>query len=283
LFSLTAIRNAASSPSWRIPAWKTAPEWPGWLTYLQWLAIAIFIVQIGVPLVSLASSIGEWNNLVTTVATAHREIFFSFWINIAAALLCVPLAVATARELVYVKKWEKLLWVLVIIPLAIPPSLTGIGLITIWNQPQIHGVYGSSLMPILAGISRFAPLAVIVMVAQFRRLDPMLIDAARVLRTSGWQMWRQIWLPMLAPGLLAAAGIVFALNLGELGATLLVAPPGQATLTIRIYNFLHYGASGTVAGLCLLMAAAILIAGAIAALMLIKWSDISSKITVRRK
>ena len=135
----------------------------------------------------------------------------------------------------------------------------------------------------LAGMARFAPLAVIVLVAQLRRINPLLIDAARILQTSHWQIWRQIWLPMLAPGLLAAAGIVFALNLGELGATLLVAPPGQATLTIRIYNFLHYGASGTVAGLCLMMAAAILVAGAIAALTLVKWSDSSSKIVARGK
>jgi iron(III) transport system permease protein len=88
---------------------------------------------------------------------------------------------------------------------------------------------------------------------------------------------------MLVPGLLAAAGIVFALTTGELGATLLVAPPGQATLTIRIYNFLHYGASSVVAGLCLMMAVTILIAGIIAVLALAGRSNLYSKIIARRK
>jgi iron(III) transport system permease protein len=77
---------------------------------------------------------------------------------------------------------------------------------------------------------------------------------------------------MLLPGLLAAGGIAFALTTGELGATLLVAPPGQATLTMRIYNFLHYGATGTVAGLCLMMALFSVVAGAFAVLALIGWN-----------
>jgi iron(III) transport system permease protein len=227
--------------------------------------------------------VGTWHSLVSTIGLAHKEIPFTFWIAIAVAVLCLPIAFAVARELVNSHKWERLLWILVIAPLAIPPALIGIGLITIWNRSLPFEVYGTSLMPILAGLARFTPLAVIVLVAQLRSINPLLIDAANILQTSRWQTWRQIWLPMLTPGLLAAAGIVFALTTGELGATLLVAPPGHATLTIRIYNFLHYGASSVVAGLCLMMAVTILIAGVIAALALVGRSNLSSKIVARRK
>jgi len=75
-------------------------------------------------------------------------------------------------------------------------------------------------------------------------------------------------LPLLLPGLLAGASLVFALTLGELGATLIVAPPGQSTLTLRIYNYLHYGASDVVAGLCLAMLLFTLAAGGLGALSL---------------
>jgi iron(III) transport system permease protein len=185
--------------------------------------------------------------------------------------------------LVVSRKWEKLIWLLVITPLAIPPSLIGIGLITIWNRPLVFQVYGTGIMPVLAGLARFTPIAVIVLAAQLRSLNPLFIDAARILQTNRWQTWKQIWLPMLAPGFLASAGIVFALTLGELGATLLIAPPGQATLTIRIYNFLHYGASSVVAGLCLMMAVVIFIAGTITAIALAGRSYIFSKTITRQK
>ena len=283
LVSLSPLRNAAQSSSWRIPTWKVAPAWPKWLVCLQWLALAVLVSQIVVPLVSLTTEVGTWHSLVSTIGLAHKEIPFTFWIAIAVAVLCLPIAFAVARELVNPHKWERLLWILVIAPLAIPPALIGIGLITIWNRSLPFEVYGTSLMPILAGLARFTPLAVIVLVAQLRNINPLLIDAANILQTSRWQTWRQIWLPMLTPGLLAAAGIVFALTTGELGATLLVAPPGHATLTIRIYNFLHYGASSVVAGLCLMMAVTILIAGVIAALALAGRSNLSSKIVARRK
>jgi iron(III) transport system permease protein len=272
LVSMSALKNAALSSAWHIPAWKTSPTWPKWLVTLLWLAMVALATQVAVPLVSLTAAVGTWPGLVSAIASAHREITFTFWIDILVVVICLPLALAVARELVSSKRWATLLWILVIAPLAIPPPLVGIGLIAIWNRPLFFDVYDSSLMPVLASLARFSPLAVIVLVAQLRRINPLLIDAARMLQTSHWQTWTRIWLPMLSPGLLAAAGIVFALTTSELGATLLVAPPGQATLTMRIYNFLHYGASGTVAGLCLMMSVTILAAGIVAVLALGKWS-----------
>jgi len=61
----------------------------------------------------------------------------------------------------------------------------------------------------------------------------------------------EIELPLLLPGIGAGAAVVFLLGLGELGATLLVVPPGSGTLALRIYNYLHYGASDSVAALAL--------------------------------
>ena len=127
-------------------------------------------------------------------------------------------------------------------------------------------------MPLLAGLARFAPIAGILLVTQLRRIDPSLIEAARMLETSALRTWLWIQLPILAPGLLAAAAVLFVLTLGELGATLLVAPPGHATLTMRLYNFLHYGASDTVAGLCLVLMAAVLFFGFLVLLVLVTWS-----------
>ena len=84
-----------------------------------------------------------------------------------------------------------------------------------------------------------------------------------------WKRWRRIILPLYVPGLLASAGILATFSLAELGSTLIVEPPGYMTMTIRIYNYIHYGASGDVAGLCLAITLVTLTAGicAIAALV----------------
>ena len=61
--------------------------------------------------------------------------------------------------------------------------------------------------------------------------------------------------PCRWPALAAAWLLAFAVALGELGATILVAPPGVSTLSILIFGLLHYGVQDRVAGLCLALLA----------------------------
>jgi iron(III) transport system permease protein len=274
LLSQSALRNAAQTHSWGIPSLKVPPVWPWWFVILQWITIIMLVAHITVPLVTLITTTGTWQNVVSTVSLANSEILFTFWTALLSAVICIPIALAVATELVKPTRWAWVWWALVLSPLAIPPPLIGIGLITMWNHPMAIDVYGSSFMPVLAAIARFTPFAAIVMVAQLRRINPLLIDAGRIIQKNSRQTALRIWLPMLLPGLLAAGGIAFALTTGELGATLLVAPPGQATLTMRIYNFLHYGATETVAGLCLMMAVFSVVASAFAVFALVGWSKL---------
>ncbi len=190
------------------------------------------------------------------LAGAAREIVFSFGVAGAATFLALAPAFAAARLLAR-SPW---FWYLAILPLAIPAPLAGVGLASVWNRPSIPFVYNSAAMPVLAALARFLPLAAILLAASLRRIDPALEDAARVFQKSCIGRWRMVTLPLVRPGAVAAGALVFAFTLGEIGATLLVAPPGRATLSMKIYNYLHFGATDTVAALCLVVSAAVLAA-----------------------
>ena len=151
-------------------------------------------------------------------------------------------------------------------PLAVPASLAGIGLIFLWNRPYLPDVYGSYFMPILALITRFTPFATIILYSAIKGSDPYLEDVTKLHSPGFLRTWIKIRIPMLFPALLSSTLLVFALSSGELGATLLVVPPGNSTLTIKIYNYLHYGSSDTVAVLCLCMLLLTIIPGIIAIL-----------------
>ncbi|HSE99037.1 MAG TPA: hypothetical protein VLD57_12285, partial [Blastocatellia bacterium] len=60
-------------------------------------------------------------------------------------------------------------------------------------------------------------------------------------------------------GIIAAWVVSFIFAFGELGATILVAPPGESTLPIRIYTIIANTPSGEVAALALLQAGIILL------------------------
>lgn len=274
------VRNAALQPSRRKTPDISTLAFPRWLTWLQRGAMTIMALQVMVPLVSLFIAAGPWSNLNLSSAAPRREVFYSFGVALLASVLCLPPALSVARELIRRDNRGRLAWLLATMPLAVPAPLIGIGLIGVWNHPFFNGFYSSGGMPVLAAVSRFTPLAAMFLLAQLRRSDPLLIDAARVMQTSLAQAWVQVRLPLMAPGLLAAMGITFALTAGELGATLIIAPPGLGTLTMRIYNYLHYGSTAQVAGLCLIMVMATASAGCLTVLGLTCRSRIFSR---RRK
>ena len=243
-------------------------HWPAWLSVLIGAALAAWLAQVGAPLGVLLAQTGSWASFSRSVLDAHSEIGFTLLTAAAAGLLCLPLGLALSGELQHKGLRGWLGWFLVLAPLAMPAPLVGIGLIAVWNRDLPVDIYGSAWMPVLAMLARFSALAALLALAQARRTDARLFEAAEIFQPGLLKTWLRVRLPLLAPGLLAAAGVVFVLSTGELGATLIVAPPGQATLTMRIYNYLHYGASDTVAGLCLLMVLASVAIGGGAAVLL---------------
>lgn len=201
------------------------------------------------------------SSFIHSVTVAQADLTYSLLIAAGVILISLPLALVAAMELKQPGLRWTVAWTLVLLPLAIPASLTGIGMILFWNTPGPVMLYPGLLMPVLVSVSRFAPFAAIILFVQMRFIDPVLFDASAVFSRSVLDAWVQIRLPLYAPGLVVAAGILVALSLGELGATLIVAPPGHGTLTMRIYNYLHYGVAGEVAGLCLMITILTLIAG----------------------
>jgi iron(III) transport system permease protein len=277
------------------PGWHTSPpHWPAWATVAWALAATIVAFQALSPLVVMVWRGAEPRQLASALAGTGGVVGYSLSSAFLAALLGVPLAAAAAhalgnatpREPGY-RRWragpgKQVRTLVVLAPLAIPASLVGIGFILLQQQAlqatglsRLLAIQTAGAAVAWAGAARFAPLAALLFWAQLQRRDPLLLEAARVFQPSWWRRQVQVTLPLVAPGLLAGAGLVFALTMGELGATLMVIPPGRSTLTMRIYSYLHYGATATVTGLCLALAAAVLAAGLLAVTAVSLWPSSS--------
>lgn len=253
LACLSGIRNLAQTPDWLSARFNVPPRFPRPFVLLQYLTFGMIAIQVLILFSGLVIATGSYNTFIHSVSIARTELVYSLIIAVAVILISLPLALAAALELKKPGLRGAAAWTLVLLPLAIPGSLAGIGMATFWNAAGASGGYPGLFLPVLVGIARFAPVAAIILFVQLRFIDPILFDAADVFSFSIMRNWTEIRLPLLAPGLFVAAGILVCLTLGELGGTLVVAPPGHATLTMRIYNYLHYGASGEVAGLCLMI------------------------------
>lgn len=184
-------------------------------------------------------------SLVTAAAGATAVVAVAVWLGYARARAGRRLGLLA--DVVFVSAF------------AVPSTIVGVGLIALWNRPGPAGVvYGTVGMFLLAHLARFVPVAALVLAASVRYVSISQEEAAAAggaawLRT----MWR-IVLPQIRPGLAAAWAIAFVLAFGELGVSILVAPPGGATLPIRIYTIIANTPPSHVAALALLQTAVIL-------------------------
>lgn len=250
---IAPLRAITQQDVQRLTLWGTTPRWPRWFQAL--LAATTGVVLAGTLAVFLTLAVLSrtpaqfWRAVVLSLP----DVLVSLSIAAGAVAISLPIALAVAWALYRIGEQPTIWWFLIVAPLATPASLIGIGWLSVGNLIGQAPTVLSALLPSLACATRFTPFATLVLLAQLRRLPWMLFEAALILQPNWWRRFWSVEIPLLTPGLLAAAGVVFAASLGELGATIMVIPPGQSTLTLRIYNYLHYGASEVVAGVCLLL------------------------------
>jgi len=254
--SQSSLRSVVQSDASNRPAPRLS--YPAWLGSLRLVGLGVACAQALVLAVTLVSASGGLGSVVYAVSSAHGDIGFTLFQAAATAALCVPLAFVAADHM---RRGSGPWWLMAVAPLAVPSPLVGISVLRLAGASGL--LYGSWAAPVLGTVVRFTPVASLAALAQLKRLDPLLLDAADLFGGAPGRALSRVRLPLQAPGLAAAAALVFAFTMGEMGATLLTVPPGVSTVTIRVFNYLHYGGSDVVAGLCLVMVAAMVAAGLI--------------------
>jgi iron(III) transport system permease protein len=286
-----ARRPATLRRRWvfRLGAWKVP---------LAVLAAALVVLLVGVPAANLSYKAGvvvervgeEWirswspGKWLATVATSplqyRREIGWSLLIGALAAAAAVALGILLAWPLRQAARPRGALWMLLLLVaalgLAVPGPALGIAIIRLLNQPGrpwLLYLYDDTIFaPWLALTLRAMPLAWLVLWHAIRSLPPAMLDAAAV---DGAGSLRQLWsvaLPNRRPAVAMAWIVAFAVALGELGASILVVPPGVTTLSIRIFDLLHSGAEDPVAGISLALLAVFAALAGVAWLAAARWS-----------
>ncbi|MCO7502928.1 MULTISPECIES: iron ABC transporter permease [unclassified Pseudomonas] len=100
---------------------------------------------------------------------------------------------------------------------------------------------GSLAALLLAYLVRFIAVAYGPLENSLGRIRPSLPEASRSLGVSGPRLFFKVYLPLLVPGALSAALLVFVDVLKEMPATLLMRPFGWDTLAVRVFEMTSEG------------------------------------------
>lgn len=223
------------------------------------LIIAGFYIFI--PLSNLILKTMASSDIPGVLAAAMPEIVYGIAVSGLAAVISLIPAIFFAG--IFYKSFQYkssnykaicgyLILALAALPFLIPAPVLGLSLIRMWNTELLGAIYTSPLMPVIGLVAKYAFIEALILSIAFAALDPNYFENIQV-HWPGFKKAIGCLLHLIGRQCLAAMLIVFALSMGEFGVSLLIMPPGYQTLTIKIYNYLHYGASDVVAILCLFM------------------------------
>lgn len=224
------------------------------------MPILILLISVVLPLAALALEAGSVRRVTSAIGDSGQAITGS----LVQATLGATLAVTIAVVIGYYKArarggWRGVADLSLITLFAVPGTVVGVGLIGMWNRPGWMGaVYAGPLIVVIAYLARFVPVAALMLAASMRQVPVSFEEAAEV-AGAGWpRIFTLIVLPQIVAGIGAAWVVVFIFAFGEIGTTVLVAPPGESTLPIRIYTMVANTPSSKVAALALMQVGIIL-------------------------
>ncbi|MER7183583.1 ABC transporter permease subunit [Streptomyces hyaluromycini] len=183
-------------------------------------------------------------SLVTAVTASLLALAVGTWAALAAAGLK--------------KRYRRIVDALFVLPVAVPSVVVGLSLLVAFSKPPML-LNGTRWIVILAHTVLVTAFAHQSVSAAITRLDPAYEQAAASLGARpAYVLWR-VRLPLLLPSLTAAAGLCFALSMGELSATMMLYPPDWTPLPVLIYSATDRGALFAGSALAVVLMAATLI------------------------
>ncbi|RNF39896.1 ABC transporter permease [Planococcus salinus] len=132
------------------------------------------------------------------------------------------------------------------IPYALPGTVFALCMIFMWMEPVPGwnpGIYGTVWILFISYATRFLVLQIRGSYTAFLQIDPSMDEAARTSGARGWVKWRKILLPLLFPGILGGALLVFLMALTELTVSSLLWSSGSETVGVVIFGYEQAGYS----------------------------------------
>lgn len=184
----------------------------------------------------------DWGSIVTTLVISTIVSVFSVVVGLLGAWL-----VANRRGV------ERGLYDTVLtLPQTVPSVVIGLSLLLAYDSGGLN-FSNSPIIVIFAQTTLVLPTSYRTIVTALTRLPQSYTEAAQALGASPMRSFVRVTLPLLVPALKSAFGLAFALSAGELGATMMVYPPGFATAPIQIVQYVQRGYYAQGAALSIVM------------------------------
>jgi iron(III) transport system permease protein len=209
----------------------------------------------------------SFSGLLGTLRYAGDEIREPLTASLVLTALAASLTVLLAGALAWSSRssltWRSVALLTLALTLATPGPVAGMALVVAYRALPV--IYDSPAMIVMADTQRSLPYALLILWPFLRSFPQEHLHAAALDGLTAWRQLVRVVIPLSRRALLAGWAIAFAIGLGELPATNLVAPPGTQPMSVVIWGLLHTGVESHLAGVALIMLMVVAAAGLCAA------------------
>ena len=247
-------RNATGAP--RAAAVVRLGRW-------RWPALALCSVVVLLSMAMPTSILGYWvirgvsagEPLGTLWGQSVNSLSVSGLAALVTMLAAVPIAILSVR---YPGRLSGVLERFTYVGFALPGVVVALALVFIGVR-YAAPLYQTLALLIFAYVVLFLPTAVGAVRSSLLQVDPVLEDAARSLGRTPLRALLAVTVPLVRPGMLAGAALVFLLTMKELPATLILSPIGFKTLSASVWGAAEeaFFAQAATGGLLLVLASSV--------------------------
>ena len=228
----------------------------GWHQVPGQLFLAVLVTAaLAVPLASVTFWLGHGSDAwPQALAAAANTLGLASTAAVVTVLAGIPAAYLAVR---YRSVGTVLMERVTYVSGALPSIVVALALVTVTVR-FARPVYQSAITLVAAYVLLFLPRAMVGLRASLVQVPVELEDAARALGVRRVALLPRLVLPLITPGLVTAAALVFIAVSTELTATLLLAPTGTTTLATRFWALageIDYVSAAPFAALMILMSA----------------------------
>ncbi len=207
-------------------------RWPATVLPAAVTTIAL-VVPVGILLRwLLASGATYQESLAFEWEYAFNSVLVAVPTAVVAALVALPIAYFSVTSDSWLAEvYERVTYV----GFAVPGIVLALALVY-FGTDYANWLYQTIPILVFAYVIRFLPQAVGATRTSLLQVDPSLVEAGRTLGESTVGSFRRVTLPLVRPGIVVGAALVFLTTMKELPATLILRPTGFDTIVTQIWR-----------------------------------------------
>jgi len=236
---------------------------------LGWLAVAFMVAPVAIGIV-MSFTAGQtlkfppdgfslrWYRALFDPALS-APIHVAIWNSLKIALLAVAGSLLFAMPAAFgatrlKPRASAVIEPLMLTPLVLPTLVYGLAALIAFSSIGLH----PSLPLVVVGhVVVFGPLMYRACVAIAQRLDPSLEEASTLLGVGAFMTFVRVTLPLMVPGILAGAFLVFMQSLDNVSVSLFLADARTSVLPLRMFQMIEESLDVRVAAISGLLIAAV--------------------------